>query len=49
VAGPYYAWKDSGFDVTLASIRGGAVPIDPASLEEAALTPAAQRFRQDGQ
>ena len=31
---PYYAFVDGGADVTLASIAGGAVPIDPRSTGE---------------
>lgn len=29
---PYYALKDAGLDVTLASIRGGEIPFDPGSV-----------------
>jgi putative intracellular protease/amidase len=30
---PYYAFVDAGADVTLASIAGGAIPVDPRSTE----------------
>jgi putative intracellular protease/amidase len=30
---PYYAFRDAGAEVTIASIRGGAVPIDARSLQ----------------
>jgi len=32
LAAPYYALKDAGLTVTLASIRGGEIPFDPASI-----------------
>jgi hypothetical protein len=48
LAEPYYAFKAGGYDVTIASPRGGAVPLDPASLEGGAATPAARRFLEDG-
>ena len=38
---------DAGHDVTLASIAGGAAPIDPASLDEPWLTEAGRRFQAD--
>ena len=31
LAAPYYAFRDAGASVTIASIAGGAVPIDPRS------------------
>lgn len=30
---PYYVIKDAGFDITVASIKGGVAPIDPRSLD----------------
>lgn len=33
-ATPYYALKDAGLEVTVASAEGGATPIDPGSLAE---------------
>jgi putative intracellular protease/amidase len=32
---PYYAFRDAGAEVTLASIAGGPVPVDPRSVKEA--------------
>ncbi|MEM9813967.1 MAG: type 1 glutamine amidotransferase domain-containing protein, partial [Pseudomonadota bacterium] len=29
---PYYAFSDAGAEVTLASIKGGAIPLDQRSL-----------------
>ena len=34
LADPYYALKEAGLDVTIASIAGGAIPIDPGSMGE---------------
>jgi putative intracellular protease/amidase len=34
LAAPYYAFRDAGHRVTLASIAGGRPPADPTSLEE---------------
>ena len=30
---PYYVFKSAGFDVTVASIKGGQIPVDEASLQ----------------
>ncbi len=30
---PYYAFRDAGAEVTIASIAGGAIPVDPRSLK----------------
>jgi putative intracellular protease/amidase len=46
-AAPYYAMRDAGAEITLASPRGGAAPIDPKSDDPKAQTPAMQRFRSD--
>lgn len=46
-AAPYYAFVDAGYDVTLASALGGQVPVDPASLEDDALTEDTKRFAED--
>lgn len=46
-AAPYYAFKDAGVDVTLASPKGGQVPIDPKSDLPENQTPAQVRFKQD--
>lgn len=45
---PYYAFADSGADVTIASIAGGAVPVDPRSTEgEAAKADSVLRYQDD--
>lgn len=47
LAAPYYAWKEAGFDVLVASTNGGAVPIDANSMGPGVFTDAAQRFMHD--
>lgn len=45
---PYYAFADAGASVTVASIQGGAVPIDPSSqADEGAKPPSVERFLAD--
>lgn len=34
VATAYYKFKDAGINVTMASPKGGAAPMDPLSLED---------------
>lgn len=46
-AAPYYALRDAGVDITLASPKGGQPPVDPKSDEPGSQTPAMQRFRTD--
>jgi putative intracellular protease/amidase len=46
-AAPYYAFKDAGADVTLASPAGGQPPLDPKSDEPDAQTEATRRFKSD--
>jgi putative intracellular protease/amidase len=46
-AAPYYVLKDAGADITLASPKGGAPPVDPKSDDPKAQTPAMERFRKD--
>jgi putative intracellular protease/amidase len=46
-AAPYYAFKDAGAQLTLASPKGGQPPLDPKSDEPDAQTEATERFRQD--
>lgn len=46
-AAPYYALKDAGAMITLASPAGGQPPLDPKSDEPAAQTSATERFRRD--
>ena len=47
LAAPYYAFKDAGADVTLASPLGGQPPIDPRSDTAAFQTDDTRRFRGD--
>jgi putative intracellular protease/amidase len=48
LATPYYALADSGAELTLASIKGGAIPIDPKSREPEGGIPASiERFLAD--
>lgn len=44
---PYYVFKDKGFEVTLASPKGGQPPLDPKSDEPDFQTKATARFRKD--
>jgi putative intracellular protease/amidase len=46
-AAPYYAFKDAGAEVALASPKGGQPPLDPKSDDPAAQTDATRRFRAD--
>ncbi|HEY6545937.1 MAG TPA: type 1 glutamine amidotransferase domain-containing protein, partial [Dokdonella sp.] len=48
-AAPYYAFKDAGVEVVLASPKGGQPPIDPRSHDDAAQTAATRRFAADAQ
>lgn len=44
---PYYVFSDAGMSVDVASIQGGAIPIDPQSFSFAIISPEDKRFRQD--
>lgn len=46
-AAPYYAFRDAGAQVALASPRGGQPPLDPKSDEPDAQTDAPRRFKAD--
>jgi putative intracellular protease/amidase len=46
-AAPYYVFKDSGADITLASPKGGQPPLDPKSAEKDSQTAATKRFSAD--
>ena len=46
-AAPYYVLRDAGIEITLASPKGGAAPVDPKSDDPNATTPAMQRFKSD--
>ena len=46
-AAPYYTLKDKNVSITLASPKGGTLPIDPRSETEDSQTPATKRFYED--
>jgi len=48
LAAPYYKFKEAGFDVVLASIQGGPVPIDAGSMAGDFFTDEAKKFMHDG-
>jgi putative intracellular protease/amidase len=47
LAAPYYAFKDEGVRITLASPKGGKAPLDPKSNEPANQTDQTRRFEAD--
>ncbi len=47
LAAPYYIFKDSGAEITLASPKGGRPPLDPKSNEKEFQTVATERFIAD--
>lgn len=47
LAAPYYAFKDAGAEMTLASPKGGQPPLDPKSDEPAFQTELTRRFNAD--
>jgi putative intracellular protease/amidase len=47
LAAPYYVFKDAGVELTLASPKGGAAPLDPKSNEPANQTEMTHRFEAD--
>jgi len=46
-ANPYYALLDKGANITIATPKGGAAPIDPSSDSPDAATEATERFNKD--
>lgn len=46
-AAPYFAFRDAGAEITLASPKGGQPPLDPKSDEPANQTHDTDRFRKD--
>jgi putative intracellular protease/amidase len=46
-AAPYYVFRDAGFDLTLASPKGGQPPVDPKSDLPENQTAAMARFKKD--
>ncbi|WP_439894427.1 type 1 glutamine amidotransferase domain-containing protein (plasmid) [Ralstonia sp. 25C] len=49
LAAPYYAFKDAGAQIVLASPKGGQPPLDPKSNEPAFQTDDTRRFEADAQ
>ncbi|CAN5232505.1 type 1 glutamine amidotransferase domain-containing protein [soil metagenome] len=49
LAAPYYAFKDAGVEVVLASPKGGQPPLDPKSNEPSFQTELTRRFEADAQ
>ena len=47
LAAPYYAFKDAGAEITLASPKGGQPPLDPKSNEPDSQTYETRRFEAD--
>jgi len=47
IAAPYYAFKDAGAEITLASPKGGRPPLDPKSNEPESRTDLTLRFERD--
>ena len=47
VATPYYKFKEAGFDVTLATPRGGPAPLDPFSFDDMFMTENTRKFQKD--
>lgn len=47
LAAPYYAFKDAGVEVVLASPKGGQPPLDPKSNEPSFRTDLTRRFEAD--
>lgn len=47
LAAPYYAFKDAGAEIVLASPKGGQPPLDPKSNEPASQTDLTRRFEAD--
>ena len=46
-ASPYYSLLDKGVDITIATPKGGAAPIDPSSDSPDAATESTERFNKD--
>lgn len=47
LAAPYYVFKDAGYEITLASPKGGQPPLDPKSNEPGFQTDQTRRFEAD--
>ena len=44
LAAPYLIMKEAGIDVTIASVKGGKIPLDPTSMQPDNITKQAQAF-----
>lgn len=49
LASPYYIWKNKGYSVTVVSIKGGEIPLDPMSLKDDYLTEHSKTFLNSGE
>lgn len=49
LAAPYYAFKEAGAEITLASPKGGQPPLDPRSSEPNSQTDETRRFTADAE
>src|SRR3546814_16906867 len=47
LAAPYWRFRDAGYDVVIASPKGGMAPLDPTSLEDSWISDAGRRFQAD--
>jgi len=47
LAEPYYVFLEAGFEVTIASVSGGSIPIDTGSMGEGFFTEDSKKFMQD--
>jgi len=47
MTGPYYVFQDSGLQVDVASIKGGAIPVDPISFSWYIIAESDQRYQED--
>ena len=47
LAEPYYVFTESGYEVTIASVDGGSIPIDAGSMGEGFFTEDSKKFLHD--
>lgn len=47
MATPYYKFKEAGYDITIASPKGGPVPIDAGSMADGFFTDECKKFMHD--
>lgn len=48
ITGPFYVFKEKGYDVSIVSVKGGKIPIDAGSLSDGMITDNDKRFEKDG-